>query len=482
MIKKALLISFLSVFALIVSGQDYRDILRYSNAMPLGTARFTSMGGAFSALGGDMSVMAYNPAGTGIYRRSDIGLTLGWTSTNVESTYNGTVIEADNMNMHLSNIGFVVANPLRDDSEWKFVNIGISYNQLANFDRMVDMEGYNGDNSYLDIETYELNEGYVKPDESPFFNSTVIFLDTVNGEISFYNDYNRSGLYGANITKSIQERGRIGEWNFNISANYNDILFIGASVGVESINYRQTSIYSEYPTAGVPNIALVNFSYKEHFYTKGSGANLKLGLIYKPIQQLRIGASLRTPTIYHLTDLYYEELTAAIATPDIYYPEYLSPEYESSWMAVKPFVFTGSGAVVIGKYGTVSAEIDVLDYGKMNLSSDDYDFKSENRVIKETFERTYNLRTGAEVRAGLLTLRGGFAFYQSPYKPEYENSYAHTYQISGGAGMKTERVYFDIAYLYRTKNEKHYLYDMPNTTVDIKNTQGTFLLTAGIRF
>ena len=37
-----------------------------------GTARFMSMGGAFTALGGDISTLSQNPAGIGVFRTSEM--------------------------------------------------------------------------------------------------------------------------------------------------------------------------------------------------------------------------------------------------------------------------------------------------------------------------------------------------------------------------------------------------------------------------
>ena len=50
--------------------QGEMDAYRFSQTELNGTARSMSMGGAFGALGGDMSVMSHNPAGLGVYRSS----------------------------------------------------------------------------------------------------------------------------------------------------------------------------------------------------------------------------------------------------------------------------------------------------------------------------------------------------------------------------------------------------------------------------
>ena len=63
-----------AIDAMSISGNDLR-----------GTARFMSMGGAFTALGGDMSTLTQNPGGIGVYRSSDINLTLDLSATSMKS-------------------------------------------------------------------------------------------------------------------------------------------------------------------------------------------------------------------------------------------------------------------------------------------------------------------------------------------------------------------------------------------------------------
>ena len=47
--------------------QNLTDALRYSTGETQGTARFKSMSGAFGALGGDLSAVSINPAGSAFF-------------------------------------------------------------------------------------------------------------------------------------------------------------------------------------------------------------------------------------------------------------------------------------------------------------------------------------------------------------------------------------------------------------------------------
>ena len=54
-----------------VFAQSAIDAYRFSQPDLRGTARFMGMGGAFGALGGDLSTLSQNPAGIGVYRSNE---------------------------------------------------------------------------------------------------------------------------------------------------------------------------------------------------------------------------------------------------------------------------------------------------------------------------------------------------------------------------------------------------------------------------
>ena len=53
-----LLLSFFNAF-----GQDETDAFRYSQLIPTGTARFSSLAGSMGGFGADFSCLSSNPAG-----------------------------------------------------------------------------------------------------------------------------------------------------------------------------------------------------------------------------------------------------------------------------------------------------------------------------------------------------------------------------------------------------------------------------------
>jgi len=70
--------------------QNVDDALRYSQIFYTGTARFMSMSGAFTALGGDLSTLSQNPAGIGVFRSSELSLSPQLFHSKTSASFNGT--------------------------------------------------------------------------------------------------------------------------------------------------------------------------------------------------------------------------------------------------------------------------------------------------------------------------------------------------------------------------------------------------------
>lgn len=90
--NKTLLIALsLSLSAGTMMAQSAVDAYSISRGGDLrGTARFMSMGGAFTALGGDISTLNQNPGGIGLYRSSDLSLTLDLEPQSITSSDGGS--------------------------------------------------------------------------------------------------------------------------------------------------------------------------------------------------------------------------------------------------------------------------------------------------------------------------------------------------------------------------------------------------------
>src|SRR5690349_6488545 len=86
--KKYTLAGILLFIAFYSTGQSYvESALLFSQTKPGGSARVQAIGGSQIALGGDYSSALSNPAGLGMYNRSEVTFSLGVSGYNSSANY-----------------------------------------------------------------------------------------------------------------------------------------------------------------------------------------------------------------------------------------------------------------------------------------------------------------------------------------------------------------------------------------------------------
>ncbi len=455
--------------------QNEVDALRYAFMNPIGTARYSAMGGAMGAMGGDLTSMAFNPAGIGIYRSSTMAFTPTWTNTRVNSSYMGVGNLSTKNNMHLSNIGFVSSIP-DVSNEVKFVNFGFAYNQLANYNRNIYISGVNDYSSLLDEETDYVNNSNV--DGSLFTDADVIYQE----DGTYINDYMGNG-YGEYQTNSKQSKGYAGQYDFSLAANFLDVIYAGISFGILHVSYEENSLYSETPPDDVPNLNY--FDSYNYFNTKGNGYNFKFGVIARVTDWFRLGAAIHTPTYFsNMKDRYSSKVTARIDYVGDPNSENTakSPDGYFDWTLSTPFKALGSAAFIFGKTGLISFDYEYIDYSHINMQSFDYDFRTENDAISNMYGVAHNFKVGGEYNYGPFSIRGGWAYYGSPYQKIQDNENANNMIYSGGLGFKMSKMFVDFTCKYSAKEEYFFMYDSRDAISKLENTQLSFIATMGFKF
>ena len=127
--KIYLLLGIFVAAANTASAQDSYDAQTLSQSDLNGTSRFVGMGGALGALGGDISVMSTNPAGTGLYRKSDAAFT-------ISGVFAGDgAMGHDGSRMSFDQGGLLVAFDMDNPSGQglQYVNFGVNYQKKRNF-------------------------------------------------------------------------------------------------------------------------------------------------------------------------------------------------------------------------------------------------------------------------------------------------------------------------------------------------------------
>ncbi len=477
------------------------DALRYSTTMLGGTARFTAMGGAFCAVGADLSTLAYNPAGIAVYNKNQLEITPGLTLQNTSSSYNGTSVSNENSKVNLQSIGLVGTRKVgkEDGTGWKSYNFGFAYNRLNNFNDNVTISGYNFKNTFLDNVT-AAGQGTNYQNLDPFligpaFNTYL--LDTVAGTkgSNYFNVIHpflggNTGNYIDQL-ENITTTGSMGEYDFSVGGNYNDKLFIGATLGIVNTDYTLTDTYTE--TTHFNNdtaFGLQNYSLTEGLTTSGVGYNFKIGFIYRIMDWLRIGGAVHSPTFFNMTDNFSTSWVANYG-PSPYTgtggsTDPLGAQATYSYNLTTPLKAIGGIAVIINNQGILSADYEYVDYSSIRVNSTDpslaADYTSQvNSAISQQFIQASNIKIGAEWVLYPVSFRAGYALYGNPFNEASVGFSSPRTTYSAGVGLKVNNVFFDFSYTRTQYSEQYQIYGGANAST-LNTTISNVIFTLGYTF
>ncbi|MCD8385748.1 MAG: outer membrane protein transport protein [Bacteroidales bacterium] len=546
--KRTSLAMIMAAAASAALAQSAIDAQQISQSDFKGTARFMSMGGAFTALGGDLSTMNQNPAGIGIYRSNEVGATLDINiqSTKTSPSYSGFPSSSNQTKVYCNNFGYVGATIIPGGGALKTFNWGASYNRAVSFDRRY--RGYvNSTNTSLSNYIAYFSQGYTSSDLS-FTNDFNPYAEGADWlSILAYNSYlinpsgsdSYNGLYQngtvGDALYNVRETGRVDEYNISFGGNVENVVYWGLSVGITDLHYTRTIYYSEsmadariYNVTGSPATTTgdAGFDLNSRKYINGSGWNLKLGVILKPMNELRVGFAFHTPTWYHLSQGYDGTIDYS------YYNPTLSDGYQMGGQSVNPlqgYEYTDDAyfqwhyrspwklmagvAAVLGKQAILSLDYQYDSYGDMSIATPyfyDYggwgtDFETNEDLradIKQYFKGTSTIRVGAEYRVTpQFSLRAGYNYQTSGVKaeaaegaievltsgtdPSY-NFTKHMQHITCGIGYKYQNWYIDAAYVYRQREGRYHAYTNFNGNVapqsKIVDHNSSIVLSTGFKF
>lgn len=496
--KKVIILSVLLGFTFASQAQTFEDAVQFSRIQNWGTARSAGMAGAFGALGGDLSTLSSNPAGIGVFRKSEISITPSLNFANTKAT---DYSPKDN-SFQLGDLGAVFAF-YSPNFDWKGINFGINYTNLNNFNRKTDQVIWNSSTSLLDV--LAASSGDYPSDElnSSFSNYLAYQCYLINRNedekdpnFGYYHSILHNGEIVAQ-TKRMKEDGNQGEYAFSFGTNYKDKLYLGLTIGIQSIWYKMHSEYTEAPPENSPS-GLDYYTYYEYKKMNGVGTNLKFGVIYRPIPEIRLGAAIHTPTWYNMnysmaTSMYSSFYTSQDPSNgrEGFDFDFYSPDYSVDFNMRTPWRAMLSVATVLNQKAIVSVDYEYVNYQNANISEieDDYDGSMEqatNQDIEDYLRATHNFRVGAEYRFNsLFSLRAGYAFWDSPYHNETHKNYNRIQAFTAGAGLNFGMFYCDAAFIHKfSENETVFYsyYDIQAEPVKNKYLSNEARITLGIRF
>lgn len=521
---------FLLCAAMTATAQETYENANIATQDLNGTARYVGMGGALDALGADISTIGTNPAGIGLFRHSSAAISFGFGSQQNAEKFAGT----DKTKASFDQAGFVYAMRTGRNS---YFNFAFNYHKSRNFNHILSAAGklqgsqnimtynkvdWDGSQAgkvpvdYNEVGTYNettQQEEYpatgwniVSSGDDPRFNQVDYLLanelmyDPTDGNVYCYegNDYlmNRAN------------QGYIGAYDFNISGNINDRVFLGFTFGVEDVHYNAYSEYTEsLPTRGI------NATIADRRRITGTGFNVKFGAIFRPIEDdpFRFGISIASPTWYKLTTS--NSTTISDDLGNISQP--ISETYE--FKLFTPWRFGLSAGTTIGDMLALGLGYEFADYGSTDSryidGYDDYDNAQSSSDVEmndhtgRTLKGVSTLKLGAELKPDPnFAVRLGFNYISPMYEKEgfkdcTLNSYGtyyqsatdytnwkDTYRITCGLGYRYDKFSFDLAYQYSQTNGTfspfYDTYDQTNIAVlaDVSNKRHQVLFTMAYTF
>jgi hypothetical protein len=478
-----------------ITAQNVDDALRYSQIFYGGSARFMSMGGAFTALGADLSSLNLNPAGTGVFRSSEFSITPQLSYNSVSSRWNGTKSSDFSNVLNLNQIG-IVSNIVSTGNTTGLVslNMAYSYNKTNNFNENFTVTGISNNSSMADYWVSRAN-GYTKmdiPDDAWAATKTYL-IDTLSGSNTLYgtifSNFGESSFstYGQEIRRTITNVGSSGEHSFSLGANYSNKYFFGLTLGISRLRYTG---HIEHFESDIDNkiFDLKSFTYTDHLEATGTGYSLKLGTIIKPVEFLRIGLALHSPIVYRITENYFDNFSSYFDTKvnNIDHYEYSNNPADYKYTFVTPYRAIVGLAFQVKKRAIISADYEFVDYrlSQFKKAIDNQNFSGENSSIRDMYKTASNLRFGAELRLSNIYLRSGYSYYGKTFKSSEDNKALDYNSLSFGIGMRQQNFYIDMAYTTLYSTRLYYMYYDPGylEPASVKTARSTFVVTLGYKF
>ena len=493
--KTAITVLLTLIAAAVGHGQTAYDALLFSENNYEGTARSVAMGNAFTALGGDLGSITINPAGSAVAGYSQFTITPGLTiaastAQGVSPFADGTLpyfersMKSSMTRFSIPNMGLTINWDTKRSSGLKNMTFGFIVNKAAGWDQDVYANGINTTTSFMGAMAVDAT-GIPAADlyGSNAYNyypwSTVVgyrsgMISTFGGmddeyvgasELVFDNG---DIVLGGDLDQTYGRRVTGGKYDyvFNIGANISDFLYLGANLGISSLDYSYEDYFKEVAVDPADfEIALDNgetmyfkqMKYRYQYEAQGTGYFAKFGAIVTPGMGLRIGAAVKTPTVSTITERWMYSGSTEFS-PSSYDGYEASPEGDYSYTVVSPLTANFGLAYTLGNLAVISADYELCDYSQMKFKTSGSDrdyFEDINTDIKEVFGVSNTWRFGAEVKLGTVALRGGYGFSTSPEK-HFTGAYRSNFSF--GLGYSSKGSFFaDLAAKRDTYNAEYYM-------------------------
>lgn len=489
------------------------DMVQYSQiSRSYGTARSAAMAGAFTSLGADLSSMSINPAGLGMYRSSEMGLTLGmnFNTSKFEMPYG----ERSRNPFAMNNLG-AAWNLYESSGSLTSFTFGFGYNKLADYNYRLSARTPNSVASIADMFERQLSGVRQSTLTGEVYNVQPQYLW---GAVLAYKNYlidpdpdNADEYITSSIApdasvehlSQVDSRGHMGEFNLSGGFNMRNKIYFGFSLGIVDLDHSKTVFYGEsYYNNGLKlnadgeviglegnapsDIPLIYTDYIQTVRAEGVGVNFKAGVIVRPIEGLRLGLAFHTPTAMAIDRSYQGQMY--VKAFDIPNDQYVDSDYNvqytdelrSTCEFYTPARMLFGASYTLGQRALLSVDYERTWYTSMALDMNEGHVakQSYKRAIKANFKGANTLRVGMEYRVlPTLSFRAGYAYNGSMMRDKdaiFDNPIeSTTSSASVGMGLYFGRCALDLTYVYQ--NTALSTYDL----FYYQNAAGTFTSASG---
>lgn len=530
-----------TIFSVSAFAQNSSDAFRLSNNNYYGTARSIGLGNAVTALGGDLGSIGLNPAGSAVNNFTQFTITPGISIITSGSQYNGNpsangaydpAIKNSKTNFIMPNFGAVLNFDTKRNGGLKNITFGFVGNASNYYmDNMV-AGGSTDKTSFLgELAAYASDKGLDAAilDKADYINSVYPYtwdaivgyksgmIATFGGSNTQYvgtteKIYSGNKIETAGMLDQRYGRDRSGskyDMSFNIGFNFSDMFYIGANLGIITISSDFASYYKEAADLNNPNfdiefeqnggpvkVRFSDFRFRQTIRMNGSGAYGKFGFIFVPVQGLRFGGAIQTPTSTFIRETYQCAGDTHFSNSN-FDSQAKSTEGTYEYRLISPFRLNLGAAYTFSR-GLISADYEMSDYSLMKFKESDYNYSDNfadvNNAIKDSYGISHMLRLGGEFKVTPeFALRAGYNLY-TPAERYMEDGVkkvpkAYSHSFAAGFGYSSKGSFFcDLTGRYMIKaNEYFYPYgnyikDTASPEVLVKSHLVDIVMTLGWRF
>lgn len=504
-----------TLFSLPVAAQETYENANLTSTDLNGTARYVGMGGAMEALGADVSTIGSNPAGIGLFRRSQLSVSGGLLMQSNGKEYG----DGKKTNASFDQIGFVYTTRASRGSN---LNFGFNYTKGKNFDFLLNASGKLGNGSQnnqsylkhvLGSENYggfdvrkkdDAYIGFASP-QANFVSWTwnqldYLYFNTLLPDATTAGKFNN--YLADSYTFDKASTGYVGNYDFNISGSIQDQFYLGLTFGLKDVHYDSESRYNERLSNGVGDVSVLDIR-----RINGTGFDITAGIIVRPIASspFRIGAYVKTPTWYDLT-------TSNVTRID----RNTNTGGKNDWGEVPnsydyklwtPWKFGLSLGHTVGNYLALGLTYEFEDHSTLDSRINDGGYyndyygtyyetssadKSMNKHTKQALKGVSTLKMGAEYKpTSNLALRLGYNYISPKYNKDaqkdptivspgsaYSSStdfvnWDSTNRFTFGIGYQINKFNVDLAYQYSMQKGTFYPFSTMNFSIHDTATGNT---------